>query len=88
MAKKLKTTSSVPNPALVPGDYPFGDRVTESIADYAKRMGVSVTAIRRRVDRGSIPVVQSSPGAIREINLYAIFLNAKYKAERYAQMMN
>ncbi|WP_439413096.1 DNA-binding protein [Enterobacter ludwigii] len=89
MSKKLKTSAkNAPASGALPGDYPFGNRVSESLADYATRMGVSVGAIRTRADRGLIPILQPAPGKKREVNLYAIYMNAKYKAERYTEMMN
>lgn len=72
----------------MPHDYPFGNRVSESLADYAERMGVSVAAMRNRADRGTIPIIQAGPGKKREVNLYAIYLNARRKGERYAEMMD
>ncbi|HCT7578467.1 DNA-binding protein [Enterobacter cloacae complex sp. P34C] len=89
MPKKLKTSvnaGSLNN--QLPSDYPFGNRVSESLAEYAKRMGVSVGAIRTRADRGLIPILQTAPGKKREVNLYALYMNARYKAERYTEMMN
>ncbi|WP_431638412.1 DNA-binding protein [Enterobacter mori] len=89
MTKKLENSlDSAPSSSKLPHDYPFGDRVSESIADYAKRMGVSVGAMRNRADRGTIPIIQPGPKKKREVNLYAIYLNARYKGERYTEMMN
>lgn len=89
MSKKLKTSmNSTPAAANLPSDYPFGNRVSESLADYAKRMGVTVGAMRTRADRGLIPILQAAPGKKREVNLYALYMNARYKAERYTEMMN
>ncbi|HDR2795150.1 DNA-binding protein [Lelliottia sp. JS-SCA-14] len=89
MPKKLKTSvNSAPTAGNLPGDYPFGNRVSESLADYAKRMGVSVGAMRTRADRGMLPILQAAPGKKREVNLYAIYMNARYKGERYTEMMN
>lgn len=89
MPKKLKTSvETVEASTPLPGDYPFGNRVSESLADYAKRMGVSVVAIRARADRGLIPILQAAPGKKREVNLYAIYMNARHKGEIYTEMMN
>ncbi|MBF9817797.1 DNA-binding protein [Enterobacter roggenkampii] len=89
MTKKLENSlDSASSGSKLPHDYPFGDRVSESIADYAKRMGVSVGAMRNRADRGTIPIIQPGPGKKREVNLYAIYMNARYKGERYTEMMN
>ncbi|MEA5217463.1 DNA-binding protein [Enterobacter cloacae] len=89
MAKKLKTSTknAIPDGPL-PSDYPFGNRVSESLSDYAKRMGMTVGAMRARADRGLIPILQTAPGKKREVNLYALYMNARYKAERYTEMMN
>ncbi|HDX3910749.1 TPA: DNA-binding protein [Enterobacter kobei] len=89
MAKKLKTSTknAIPDGPL-PSDYPFGNRISESLADFAKRMGMSVGAIRTRADRGDLPILQAAPGKKREVNLYALYMNARYKAERYTEMMN
>lgn len=89
MPKKLKiSVDTVEASSPLPNDYPFGNRVSESLADYAKRMGVSVVAIRARADRGLIPILQAAPGKKREVNLYAIYMNARYKGEKYTEMMN
>ncbi|CZX68158.1 hypothetical protein [Enterobacter hormaechei] len=89
MVTKLKTSmNSEISLGGLPSDYPFGNRVSESLADYAKRMGVSVKAIRARADRGLIPILQAAPGKKREVNLYAIYMNARYKGEKYTEMMN
>lgn len=89
MPKKLKTSVITGSErSQLPSDYPFGNRVSESLADYAKRMGVSVGAMRTRADRGMLPILQAAPGKKREVNLYAIYMNARYKGERYTEMMN
>ncbi|MFN1130421.1 DNA-binding protein [Lelliottia nimipressuralis] len=89
MPKKLKTSVITGSESSqLPSDYPFGNRVSESLADYAKRMGVSVGAMRTRADRGMLPILQAAPGKKREVNLYAIYMNARYKGERYTEMMN
>lgn len=89
MPKKLKSSmKNTPACGQLPNDYPFGNRVSESLADYAKRMGVSVGAMRTRADRGMLPILQAAPGKKREVNLYAIYMNARYKGERYTEMMN
>jgi Zn-dependent peptidase ImmA (M78 family) len=89
MPKKLKiSVDTLEASSPLPNDYPFGNRVSESLADYAKRMGVSVVAIRARADRGLIPILQAAPGKKREVNLYAIYMNARYKGEKYTEMMN
>lgn len=72
----------------LPPDYPFGDKLSESIADYAKRLGINQNTIRTQADTGRLPIIQQKKGSKREVNLYAIYLNARYKAERYVEMMN
>ncbi|MBI0277296.1 DNA-binding protein [Hafnia alvei] len=88
MAKKLKTSVIAPDIRSLPSDYPFGDKVSESLADYAKRTGKNHGTIRTQADTGRLPLIQHRPGAKREVNLYAIYLNARYKAERYVETMN
>ncbi len=88
MSKKQKSTKVAPDIRALPSDYPFGDRVSESITEYAKRIGANPQTVRSRADAGNIPIIQRRPGAKREVNLYAIYLNARYKAERYVEAVN
>lgn len=66
--------------------YPFGDLVSEPLADYAARTGKKVNTIRKQADRGHLPILQTRPGAPREVNLYALYLQARHQAERYVTM--
>ncbi len=88
MVKKLKKNAFVPDIAKFPLDYPFGDKLSESIAEYAVRTGKNAGTLRWQADTGRLPIIQRQPGAKREVNLYAIYLNTRYKAERYVEMMN
>ncbi|MGO2258538.1 MAG: DNA-binding protein [Hafnia alvei] len=88
MSKKLKKSAVAPDIRALPSDYPFGDRLSESLADYARRIGRNKGTIRTQADTGRLPLIQSRPGAKREVNLYAVYLLARYKAERYVEMMN
>lgn len=87
MGRKQKIAAVAPDIRSLPSDYPYGDRISESIADYAKRIGVNKQTVRSRVDAGHLPIIQSRRRAKREINLYALYLNARYKAERFVQAM-
>lgn len=88
MTRKQKISKVAPDIRALPSDYPYGDRLSESISDYAKRIGINKQTIRSRVDAGHIPIIQRRKRARREVNLYAIYLNARYKAERYVSEMN
>lgn len=88
MTKKLKASAIAPEIRNLPSDYPFGDRLSESLAEYAKRTGKNQGTLRWQADTGRLPIIQRAPGAKREVNLYAIYLNARYKAERYVEAMN
>ncbi|ATM86021.1 MULTISPECIES: hypothetical protein [Yersinia] len=88
MSKKQNKSMFSPNISGLPPDYPFGDKLSESIADYAKRLGINQNTIRTQADTGRLPIIQQKKGSKREVNLYAIYLNARYKAERYVEMMN
>lgn len=87
MTRKPKIPAISPDIRSLPSDYPYGDRLTESIADYAKRIGVNKQTVRSRADAGKIPIRQDRPGAKREVNLYALYLLARYEAEYFIQSM-
>ncbi|WP_433587216.1 DNA-binding protein [Providencia alcalifaciens] len=70
-------------PVVMPPDYPYGDKVTESISDYAQRIGARKNTIRTQCDNGVLPIIQRKKGTKREVNLYALYLRAKYKAEQF-----
>lgn len=70
-------------PAAMPSDYPYGDKVSEPISDYAKRIGAKQETIRTQCDKGVLPIIQRKKGTKREVNLYALYLRAKYKAEQF-----
>ncbi|EIX9046439.1 DNA-binding protein [Klebsiella michiganensis] len=88
MARNARRTTTPPEIRNMPGDYPFGDRVSESLSDYAKRTGLPLKTIQNRADAGSLPIIQKRPRAKREVNLLAIYMNARYKAERFVESMN
>ncbi|ETT06040.1 MULTISPECIES: DNA-binding protein [Providencia] len=70
-------------PVVMPPDYPYGDKVSEPISAYAERIGAKKATIRTQCDNGVLPIIQRRKGAKREINLYALYLRAKYKAEQF-----
>lgn len=83
-SKRIQIPSDV---SQLPGDYPFGDTLFESLAAYAKRVGKKVNTIRRQADRGMLPTRQiSGQRGHREVNLYALYLEARYQAERYVTL--
>ncbi|MUG28240.1 DNA-binding protein [Aeromonas salmonicida] len=86
MTARIKPIRIPSDVSKLPLDYPFGNRVSESLEEYAKRQGMSIGAIKKRADRGQLPILQDGPGAPREVNLYALFLQARYQAERYVTM--
>lgn len=86
MTTRIKPIRIPSDVSQLPLDYPFGNRVSESLEEYAKRQGMSIGAIKKRADRGQLPILQDGPGAPREVNLYALFLQARYQAERYVAM--
>ena len=86
MTTRIKPIRIPSDVSQFPLDYPFGNRVSESLEEYAKRQGMSIGAIKKRADRGQLPILQDGPGAPREVNLYALFLQARYQAERYVTM--
>ncbi|WP_279050064.1 DNA-binding protein [Cedecea davisae] len=88
MTRKLKKSAVTPAVSKLPNDYPFGDKLSESLAEYAARTGKNKGTLRWQADTGRLPIIQRQPGAKREVNLYAIYLNARYKAERYVEAMN
>ncbi|MGP4883756.1 hypothetical protein ACTXQV_72030, partial [Klebsiella pneumoniae] len=45
MARNARRATTPPEIRDLPGDYPFGDRVSESLADYAKRTGLTLKII-------------------------------------------
>lgn len=67
----------------LPSDYPFGDRLFESLADYAHRVGKKVNTIRKQADRGRLITRRLGKGRHREVNLYAIYLEARTQAEHH-----
>ena len=81
MTTRIKPIRIPSDVSQLPLDYPFGNRVSET-----KRQGMSIGAIKKRADRGQLPILQDGPGAPREVNLYALFLQARYQAERYVTM--
>ncbi|WGL95096.1 DNA-binding protein [Arsenophonus nasoniae] len=70
-------------PVIFPSDYPYGDKVSEPISVYAQRIGVKQGTVRTQCDNGTLPIIQRKRGAKREVNLYALYLRAKYKAEEF-----
>ncbi|UCP16747.1 DNA-binding protein [Aeromonas media] len=86
MTTRIKPIRIPSDVSQLPLDYPFGNRVSESLEEYAKRQGMSIGAIKKRADRGQLPILQDGPGAPREVNLYALFLQARYQAERFVTM--
>ncbi|QTL95560.1 DNA-binding protein [Aeromonas jandaei] len=76
----------------LPADYPFFSRetgkaiVSESLAEYADRQGEKTNTIRRRADRGLLPILQDGRRGHRRVNLYALYLQARYQAERFVTM--
>ena len=86
MVTRIKPIRIPSDVSQLPLDYPFGNRVSESLEEYAKRQGMSIGAIKKRADRGQLPILQDGPGAPREVNLYALFLQARYQAERFVTM--
>lgn len=70
-------------PVVMPSDYPYGDKVSEPISSYAQRIGAKQETIRTQCDKGILPIIQRRKGAKREVNLYALYLRAKYKAEEF-----
>ena len=82
-SKRIRIPSDV---SELPNDYPFGDRISESLADYAKRQGEKVNTIRKRADRGQLPVLQAGKRGHRHVNLYALYLQARYQAERFVTL--
>lgn len=86
MTTQIKPIRIPSDVSQLPLDYPFGDRVSESLEEYAKRQGLTIGAVKKRADRGQLPILQEGPGAPREVNLYALFLKARYQAERYVTM--
>ncbi|WP_324044018.1 DNA-binding protein [Aeromonas dhakensis] len=86
MTTRIKPIRIPNDVSQLPLDYPFGNRVSESLEEYAKRQGMSIGAIKKRADRGQLPILQDGPGAPREVNLYALFLQARYQAERFVTM--
>ena len=86
MTTRIKPIRIPSDVSQLPLDYPFGNRVSESLKEYADRQGISLDAVKTRADRGQLPILQDGPGAPREVNLYALFLQARYQAERYVTM--
>ncbi|WP_231039903.1 DNA-binding protein [Proteus alimentorum] len=70
-------------PVIMPPDYPYGDKVSEPISAYAKRIGIKHETVRTQCDKGILPIIQRKKGTKREVNLYALYLRAKYKAEQF-----
>lgn len=85
MVTRIKPIRIPSDVSQLPLDYPFGNRVSESLEEYAKRQGLTIGAVKKRADRGQLPILQDGPGAPREVNLY-LFLQARYQAERYVTM--
>lgn len=86
MATKSKRILIPSDVSELPSDYPFGDRISESLSDYALRQGEKVNTIRKRADRGQLPVLQDGKRGRRHVNLYALYLQARYQAERFVTM--
>lgn len=86
MASKSKRIHIPSDVSELPSDYPFGDRISESLADYAQRQGEKINTIRKRADRGQLPVLQDARRGHRRVNLYALYLQARYQAERFVTM--
>lgn len=72
-------------PVVMPSDYPYGDKVSEPIAAYAQRIGMKYETVRTQCDKGVLPIIQRKKGAKREVNLYALYLRAKYLAEQFVR---
>lgn len=81
--RKQITPQVICVPVVMPPDYPYGDKVSEPISDYAQRIGARKDTIRTQCDNGVLPIIQRKKGAKREVNLYALYLRAKYKAEQF-----
>ncbi|MNE40181.1 hypothetical protein D3C80_1341780 [compost metagenome] len=86
MVTRIKPIRIPSDVSQLPLDYPFGNRVSESLEEYAKRQGMSLGAIKKRADRGQLPILQDGPGAPREVNLFALYMQARYQGERYVTM--
>lgn len=86
MASNSKRIHVPTDVSRLPADYPFGDRLSESLSDYALREKANINTIRRRADRGQLPILQSGKRGHRRVNLYALYLQARYQAERYVTM--
>lgn len=70
-------------PGAIPSDYPFGDKLSEPINEYAKRIGQNPKTVRTRCDVGDLPIIQRKKRGRREVNLYALYLVAKRNAEKF-----
>lgn len=81
--RKPKKTDANLIPIVIPSDYPYGDKVSEPISDYALRVGLNYETVRSQCDKGFLPIIQRKKGTKREVNLYALYLRAKYKAEEF-----
>ncbi|MFQ2499063.1 DNA-binding protein [Aeromonas caviae] len=86
MVTRIKPIRIPSDVSQLPLDYPFGNRVSESLEEYAKRQGLTIGAVKKRADRGQLPILQDGPGAPREVNLFALYMQARYQAERYVTM--
>lgn len=92
MAPKSKRILISSDVSQLPTDYPFFSRetgkaiVSESLVDYAARQGVAINTIRKRADRGQLPVLQDGKRGHRSVNLYALYMQARYQAERFVTM--
>lgn len=86
MVTRIKPIRIPSDVSQLPLDYPFGNRVSESLEEYTKRQGLTIGAVKKRADRGQLPILQDGPGAPREVNLFALYMQARYQAERYVTM--
>ena len=56
MVTRIKPIRIPSDVSQLPLDYPFGNRVSESLEEYAKRQGLTVGAVKKRADRGQLPI--------------------------------
>ncbi len=81
MARNARRATTPPEIRDLPGEYPFGEKTHETLRQYAERTGLSLKAVQHQADNGTIPIIQKKPRSKRYVNLVAVYLNARYKAE-------
>ena len=62
MTTRIKPIRIPSDVSQLPLDYPFGDRVSESLEEYAKRQGLTIGAVKKRADRGQLAHFARRPG--------------------------